>query len=428
MNEEQRHAYEIRKKEYYARQRMEKEHKRTLLRQRILVAILFITVLTIILGSISIIVSTSITDNDAPAPKLYTFKIDDQTERVAYHEANQNGVLYINMLSLKTLLNLTDSNTPNRNDSLTFTSQKTGSNVIFTNGSRFAIINNQNVDMKTAATVKDDLCSVPLSFVARCFGGIEVEIKKSTVYITKTDNNHEIFAKSNTALDMVINFESEGIEEYEQYMNPTNDKRDAFLLLVNKKHPLGSTYIPENLVSLSEKYCQNANANQLNSYAAKALEAMLNELWAQTSDLSLTATSGYRSYARQLAIFNQYIEDERAKNPTLSDAQLETLVLSYSAKAGTSEHQSGLCVDLIDTDRGDLLNYADTGCFTSVSTYNWLKNNAWKFGFILRYPDGKEDITGYSYESWHFRYVGRYHAQRIYSSDLTFEEYLSTLE
>ena len=161
--------------------------------------------------------------------------------------------------------------------------------------------------------------------------------------------------------------------------------------------------------------------------AAKALEALLTELWAATGDTSIIGTSAYRSYVRQTELFNGYIAEEKVKNPTMSDDQIKQLVLSYSAYPGTSEHQSGLCIDLVDTERGQLENYADTGCFTNTITYNWLKNNAWKFGFVLRYPADKESVTGYSYESWHFRFVGRYHAEKMYRSGQTLDEYVAAL-
>ena len=225
---------------------------------------------------------------------------------------------------------------------------------------------------------------------------------------------------------MIIEFKS-NLKAYEEFMNPKGESRDKYLLLVNKENPLGESYVPKELVTLETEYCINTNANQIDACAAEALKAMLTELWAATGDTSIIATSGYRSYSRQVALFNTYIAEEKAKNPTLNDEQIKQLVLSYSAYPGTSEHQSGLCIDLVDTERGALENYTDTGCFTNTVTYNWLKNNAWKFGFILRYPSDKENITGYSYESWHYRFVGRYHAEKMYRSGLTLDEYVKTL-
>ena len=94
------------------------------------------------------------------------------------------------------------------------------------------------------------------------------------------------------------------------------------------------------------------------------------------------------------------------------------MVLSYSAYPGTSEHQTALCVDLI-TSSGKLdVNFAQTEAFA------WLSQNAYRFGFILRYPEGKEEVTGYSYEPWHYRFVGREAATDIHFGGLTLETYL----
>ena len=106
----------------------------------------------------------------------------------------------------------------------------------------------------------------------------------------------------------------------------------------------------------------------------------------------------------------------------ISYEEAKEIVLTYSALPEASEHRTGLCIDLIDVRTGDLVNP-----FTKPYYMTWLKENAWKYGFILRYPEGEEDITGYSYESWHFRYVGRYHAERISALDLTLEEYLELI-
>ena len=94
-----------------------------------------------------------------------------------------------------------------------------------------------------------------------------------------------------------------------------------------------------------------------------------------------------------------------------------------TAYPGYSEHQTGLCADLWDTRYSPTVNP-----FTDDATSAWLKNNAWKFGFVIRFPSGKEQVTGYSYESWHFRFVGRYHAQKIASAGITLEEYIDTLK
>ena len=141
---------------------------------------------------------------------------------------------------------------------------------------------------------------------------------------------------------------------------------------------------------------------------------------AEVGVTDVMVTSAYRSYQRQYELFYEtYYNQEKAKHPTWSDEQIYAEVLTYSAAPGTSEHQTGLCIDFLTSTMRALDN-----SFEKTDAFEWLSHNAHRFGFILRYDQDKVDVTGYSYESWHFRYVGRYHAQKIYTSGLTFEEYL----
>ena len=103
---------------------------------------------------------------------------------------------------------------------------------------------------------------------------------------------------------------------------------------------------------------------------------------------------------------------------SLEDAH--TVAQSYSALPGQSEHQTGLCIDFTTSSMGGTL----TEAFEDTEAFEWLSKNAYKFGFILRYPKGKENITGYTYEPWHYRFVGREAATDIYIGDMTMEQYL----
>ena len=104
----------------------------------------------------------------------------------------------------------------------------------------------------------------------------------------------------------------------------------------------------------------------------------------------------------------------------LSEEDALKVVLSYSALPGASEHQSGLCVDFVTS--SVMLKPA----FENTDAFDWLSQNAYRFGFILRYPQDKTEITGFSYEPWHFRFVGREAATEIYFRNLTLEEFWST--
>ena len=202
------------------------------------------------------------------------------------------------------------------------------------------------------------------------------------------------------------------LTEYEEYMNPTGDQRDAYTLLINIAHPLDASYKPSDLTAVADTRKDGRATQYMCYYAEKALEAMLIEARAcGCKDLSVT--SAYRSYEYQTTLFNNRI----AMYPSLSYEEAYKKAAAVVAIPGTSEHQSGLCCDLHNLATGASITFGDT------PEGKWLAENCWKFGFIIRFPEDKTDITMISYEPWHFRYVGRYHAYRIYSEGLCFEEY-----
>ena len=203
------------------------------------------------------------------------------------------------------------------------------------------------------------------------------------------------------------------ITPYEEYIDPVNS--DQFLILVNSENTITSDYVPADLVTTVNAK-SGAESPKFNATADKALTALLKEA-AANGYTRIRMSSGYRSYATQSWWFYEvYMKNERSEHPNLSEQELENLVMKYSAKPGTSEHQTGLALDMYDTD--------DNSTFAGTPSANWLAENAHKFGFILRYPKGKESITGIMYESWHFRFVGRTVATEIYENGWTLEEYL----
>lgn len=201
-----------------------------------------------------------------------------------------------------------------------------------------------------------------------------------------------------------------------------NTKNTEYLVLLNKTHPSGASYCPPDLTKLDSELTLYGKEIELRLYAAKAAEALVKELHAQ-GYTDIVVTSGYRSYSYQQSLFNTYIEQEKAAHPTWTDAQVRDLVLTYSAAPGTSEHHTGNAIDLIST------NYVSLDeTFAQNPAYEWLQQNAHRFGFILRYPADKTDITGYSYEPWHYRFVGADAATEIHERGLTLEEYLGILD
>lgn len=215
------------------------------------------------------------------------------------------------------------------------------------------------------------------------------------------------------------------------YKSILNTKDDKYKTLVNKENPLGAEYAPESLTALDKSITLYEKYIELEHGAAQAATALVAEMRAQGFK-DVYVTSAYRSYAYQKQLFDNYCEQERQKNPSLGEDEIREKVLTYSAAPGTSEHQSGLCMDLfISPGMTDLVNYGyetddypdDVG-FAETPEFLWLKDNAHKFGFILRFPDGKENETGYNYESWHYRFVGIDMASKIKASGLTLEKYL----
>lgn len=174
------------------------------------------------------------------------------------------------------------------------------------------------------------------------------------------------------------------------------------LVYVNKYHKLDSGYVPEGLVSVDLSYGIKNQYMRSDSY--EAFKKMADD--AKKEGINIYVGSGYRSYDYQNNLYNRYV---------LMDGfdKAET----YSARAGFSEHQTGLAVDILNGD----FSYIEYG----NGEYSWLIDNSYKYGFILRYPKDKEYITGYMYEPWHYRYVGVNYAKDIYESGDTFEQWMA---
>lgn len=205
------------------------------------------------------------------------------------------------------------------------------------------------------------------------------------------------------------------MKDFESAIHTTDP---LYLLLANKQNPLGSDYKPAALSELPQELTLYGKSVELESTVAVAAEALVRELHAR-GYTDVVVTSGYRSYAYQQILFNTYLGNEMSAHPDWTQAQCEELVLTYSARPGESEHQTGLCLDLISV---DYVSLDET--FANNPAYAWLVENAHAFGFILRYPKGLEGTTGYTYEPWHYRFVGVKAATEIHERGITLEEYL----
>ena len=172
-------------------------------------------------------------------------------------------------------------------------------------------------------------------------------------------------------------------------------------VIANKVYFLGKDYEPKNLVTINNNY--SSGGKQMVKEAAEAFEKMAKD--AKSAGYTVRAVSTYRSYSYQEGLYNRYAaSDGKEKADT------------YSARPGYSEHQTGLAVD-VDNARVSYTSFGDTKEFT------WMKENSYKYGYILRYTKANEFITGYKDEPWHYRYVGVEIATYIHEHPMTYEEY-----
>ena len=212
--------------------------------------------------------------------------------------------------------------------------------------------------------------------------------------------------------------------------NNNISKEGPYLILVNKSNPAGADYVPDDLTEVNTSYTTGGKSIQLNATVAQAVIELIDAMKKAGID-NVSVTSAYRTYEYQKKLFDKYCAEEKENHPDWSDEEIKNKVLTYSAYPGTSEHQTGLCVDLFTDEMEGLWNYGsetpknpyDKG-FAETNAFEWLQKHAHEYGFILRFPENKTDITGYAYESWHYRYVGVEHATKIHEQGITLEEYL----
>ena len=181
------------------------------------------------------------------------------------------------------------------------------------------------------------------------------------------------------------------------------DVSKDYLLLVNKFYHLNEEYVPTDLVNVSNKYYYGSN-HKIRQVAYDAFIDMWNQ--AYNEGIYLFINSSYRDYNSQLKVYDEY---KNSQGTTYADA--------IAARPGYSEHQTGLSVDIFSKEN------TTTSNFKNSTAHLWLINNAHNYGFIQRYQEGKEDITGFKEESWHWRYVGVEAATYIHSNNFTFDEY-----
>lgn len=190
-----------------------------------------------------------------------------------------------------------------------------------------------------------------------------------------------------------------------------SDEADGLLLLVNPWTPLPEDFLPGELVPV-----QNDQAVDARAYPD--LQNMLGDM--SQAGLSPLICSSYRSQERQQELYDNKVQRVMAEGVSREAAQADAA--RWVALPGTSEHQTGLAVDIVS-----LSNQMLDETQESTPEFQWLAENAWKYGFILRYPSDKSEKTGIAYEPWHFRFVGKEAAEEMHDLGLCLEEYLESL-
>lgn len=250
---------------------------------------------------------------------------------------------------------------------------------------------------------------------------IEKISKENIEFILNNEYNEKIddFIKEKYYIDKnlerYINYQKNHNEEIKKIISIVNVNRDKNyyenttktdinkkeLMLVNKYNYLEETYSPENVKTISSRYAYSGN--KTSEEALEYYKKMFND--ADKEGIDLIISSAYRTYKEQEETYNDYVKNKN-----------EEYANQYAAKPGFSEHQTGYAFDILTTG-------ARTTTFETTKEFEWLQQNAYKYGFILRYPKDKEYITGYEYESWHYRYVGEQAAKIIQEENITFDEY-----
>lgn len=221
--------------------------------------------------------------------------------------------------------------------------------------------------------------------------------------ITFTYSNQVNYDLSNTTtFEIGTRNNDQVLNEYTIANNPS-----SYSAVINKKRRLTSDYIPNGLTSITVSSQHSGSNNMIRDDVLPNLVNLFSD--AKSNGHNLTVTSAYRSYSTQETLFNNYVAKYGYDKAS-----------TFSAFPGASEHQTGLVVDIGSLDNMSL-NFQSS--FGTTREGIWLANNAHRYGFILRYPEGKEDITTYIYEPWHFRYVGVELATYIYEHGLTLEEF-----
>ncbi len=372
--------------------------------------------------------------SERPNTDDFTIFIGDEEYSAEYKKSMRDGVLYIDFYPVARYAELTLTGSAG---SVKFTSDKTNY-LRFENDSDMAVINGDLVELGGKATVTREVCEIPLDFLIKTIGGgtngLRITLDKDTNTIKfnrriyKTDDkdvikyveimfysdSFDVLQSIKRPTDSTSYSYPQGVEAFLSSLDPEN--ASEYLILVNKQNPLGENYAPKDLDRLT--WNTDINYIYLRRNAANAAYAMMLAMEADGAD-DVYITSAYRSYEKQVDLFEEEIKKHTDSGKTREEAIALVNERGLLAEPGKSEHQSGLCIDLIE-DGKTVLDES----FEDTKAFKWLSENAYKYGFILRYPEDKTETTEYKYEPWHYRFVGRTAAAEIHASGLCLEEYL----
>lgn len=232
----------------------------------------------------------------------------------------------------------------------------------------------------------------------------EVEwIENPSTDTFKIEKVKEVTEKMNTTT------ENSNWWEYPTEILTTKRSGNDLLVLVNKQYKLPSTYAPSDLVKASNSGIRRGDGYYLRNILIPDLTRLVTDSKAAGVDLSIV--SAYRSYQTQVSTYNYWLSKNN-NNVALVD--------TFSARPGHSQHQLGTVIDFSSIEIGDRLGDE----FANTKASKWLINNAYKYGFVISFPKGYESITGYKFESWHYRYIGVEYAQEMVNSNKILELYL----
>ncbi len=424
------------------------EFKRYAKKHKATVAIVSITIALLLAIIGTVVAILIIRQQGKPSSANYEVTVgDDKPYTLSYKEANSYGQFYFDLCSIAKYSDLVVSGSERR---VKFTCPD-GTYVRFVNDSATATVNGDAV--KVGGKVKiipstekeEGKCLVPFKFIEKLFS--HKADGNSVGMVAKVSSKNKVtihrISYSNGS-QPPISFASECFDyaddmQISSYPNPNIDARTASaicvskLYLVNKSNPMREEEITTNgLVSLKSLNCPTVDGLEdydskdfFDPTAALALIAMINEAnkTLEGGD-KILVSSAYRSFSYQEGLHEKYIDNYMDEHDVSEEEAREQTLLT-SAPAGKSEHHSGLCVDLVES-RAAQRELDET--FEDTEAFAWLSQNAHKYGFILRYPKDKTDITKYSYEPWHYRFVGVYAATIIYEDNITLEEYLADFE